>query len=145
MAIIWREQMSVGSEEIDNQHKYLIDLINIIESAVNCNLFGNTLSIYIDQLVGYTKVHFEREIEIQKEINFPYIEHHIKEHQELVSHLKEIVEEFKKTETSKTITIDSSKSNSEEVQMAVDHLFPLLREWLVHHILEEDMKMKDFF
>ncbi len=145
MAIVWRDEISVGNEEIDNQHKYLIDLINIIESAVNCDLFEDALSIYIDQLVSYTKVHFRQEIEIQKEISFPFIEHHQKAHQNLANQLEEIVSEFKKIGTSKTLKIDPSKSKTEGFKKPVDHLFLLLRDWIIHHILEEDMKMKDYF
>lgn len=145
MAIVWREEISVGNEEIDNQHKYLIDLINIIESAENCDLFEDTLTIYIDQLVSYTKVHFKREEEIQKGISFPFIDHHHKAHQKLIDQLEGVVGEFKKIKKTKTINIEPSQQKTGGSQQAVDHLFILLRDWLMHHILEEDMKMKGYF
>ena len=43
MSIAWRDDMSVGNEIIDNDHKYLISVLNTIEAAINCRAHVRTL------------------------------------------------------------------------------------------------------
>jgi hemerythrin len=133
MPITWREDMSVGVEEIDNQHKYLICLINTIEAGVNCHLEKKLFVEQLSQLEAYTHFHFDHEENLQIQSKFPHYESNKNEHNKLIQNLNEIVGEL--------------KSGEDVILRAKDigSLFEILREWLLDHILVEDMKMKDFF
>ncbi len=133
MPIIWREDMSVGVEEIDDQHKYLICLINTIEAGVNCHLEKKLFVEQLSQLEAYTHFHFDYEENLQIQSKFPHYESNKNEHKKLIQKLNEIVREL--------------KSGEDVILRAKDigSLFEILREWLLDHILVEDMKMKDFF
>ena len=76
MPIMWRDQISVGNDAIDQDHKYLICLINSVELALSHEDTVKHLPIFIGQLVEYTKEHFIREEEIQKKArNLIWINH----------------------------------------------------------------------
>lgn len=72
MAILWRNKMAIGNAEIDDDHRYLISLINAIEAAVNCGIERKVLSTHLSELFAYTEKHFKREEEIQAQIQFPF-------------------------------------------------------------------------
>lgn len=125
--------MNVGVEAIDNQHKYLVCLINIIEAGVNCHLEKNLFVEQLSQLEAYTHFHFDQEEKFQIQNKFPHYESNKNEHEKLIQHLGEILGELK------------SKPDGLLRQKDVGHLFEVLRGWLLDHILVEDMKMKEFF
>ncbi len=125
--------MNVGVEEIDNQHKYLVCLINTIEAGVNCHLEKNLFIQQLSQLEAYTHFHFDQEEKFQIQNNYPHYESNKNEHQKLIQHLNEIFGNLK-TGGGKLLH-----------QKDIDSLFEILKGWLLDHILVEDMKMKAFF
>ncbi|MEK9629711.1 MAG: hemerythrin family protein [Nitrospinota bacterium] len=132
MSVIWRDDMSVGNESIDNDHKYLISILNTIEAAINCRVHVKTLTMYSLALKEYTEEHFDREEKIQVEIDFPFHEGHKKEHKELVLRLKHVIAQF------------SGQNDDEAYRETLPSLVGILRDWLIHHILNEDMRMKEY-
>jgi hemerythrin-like metal-binding protein len=60
MAIEWKARYEVGIIAIDNQHKYLVSLINRLEdSNGHENEFTEIHDIFFE-LVNYTKYHLKR-------------------------------------------------------------------------------------
>lgn len=90
------ESLVTGNEMIDSQHKELIAKINsLVESCEKDG--GKVASIkMLDYLAEYTEFHFNAEEKLQEEIEYPGIEEHKKQHQELyrvVDELHEMLEE----------------------------------------------------
>jgi len=133
MSIVWRAKMTVGNAEIDDDHRYLISLINAIEAAVNCGIEKKVLSTHIAELLAYTEAHFKREEEIQAEIQFPDKESHKQEHNNLINKLHAI-------QTSLESPPDETSYRS-----LIQGLFDVLKDWLINHILNDDLKMKSYF
>ncbi len=133
MPITWRDELNLGVNTLDNQHKYLICLINTIEAAGNCGLDKGIILTHLDQLKAYTHYHFDQEERLQIEINFPFHDHHAKEHQLLIQRLGEVIEKVKMFEGA----ILREKQ--------IEEIFEILRDWIVNHIIGEDMKMKEYF
>jgi len=52
--------MTVGNAEVDDDHRYLISLINAIEAVVNCGIEKKVLSTHLSELFAYTEKHFKR-------------------------------------------------------------------------------------
>lgn len=132
MIILWRDEMDVGDEKINNDHKYLICLINTFEAAISCNVGTKVLSYYVAQLLAYTEEHFAREEKLQDKIEYPYREAHRKEHKDLVLRLKHIHEGI------------AAHKEQDVYQKEIPNLISILRDWLLHHILNEDMRMKEY-
>ncbi len=133
MTILWNDAMSVGNVKIDNDHRYLIGMINTIEAALDCEVNIQILRIYVSELVDYTHKHFEREESYQVEIKFPHGESHKIEHKELLRQINCIHENVK------------SHTEMDAYQFTTPRLVDNLQDWLMRHILQDDMKMKSYF
>lgn len=163
MAIIWRSQMSVGNRIIDDQHKYLICLMNTIELALRDNKNKDILKTAIDQLFEYTEYHFDQEERIQQRMKFPKALEHKEEHKKILNDLNSI-----KQQIDQLLDIDSSK-NTDPAQVASEpdisddelnklleddtpnktepdmaELAALMRLWVIDHVLGRDRDMKPY-
>ncbi len=130
MPIQWRKQMSVGNLIIDLDHRYLLCLINMVETAMLHPEDGVSLSETLAQLAEYAREHFDREERIQYRIRYQYYMEHKKHHQRLLARLDEI----------SAAILD--EKDPEQLKGRGDEIMVLLREWLLDHVLKEDMKMK---
>ncbi|MCP4670028.1 MAG: hemerythrin family protein [Desulfobacula sp.] len=112
---IWSEQYEVGEPILDDQHKYLFDLGNEIQTADK-----SRANHYVMKLFRYTSAHFKIEEDHMKKIQYPGIANHRKRHDKLLSDLNAVSNDF-------------SNDSFEEFQN-------FLYSWLVDHILNEDKK-----
>lgn len=124
----WDDKLSVGIEEIDNQHKALVSLLNQLHTAIH-EKHGTTACMEIlDRLVEYTRVHFTVEESLMRILGYPEYEDHHEEHDKLIVQVVELQQKLK-----------SGKAN---VSFELLHF---LRGWLSHHILETDKAYAPFF
>ena len=120
--IKWIEAYSVGIEIIDNQHKELIRLINKLYNLYLNKETDNVFEI-ISALQDYTNYHFKTEEKLFKEKNYPKAAEHIKIHNEFITEVNKLAEEY--------------KNNSNVLSIKA---MTLLQRWLTNHILVEDKK-----
>ncbi len=157
MSIVWRNEMSVGNTAIDNDHKYLIAMINALEAAINSKLRDKVLLLHVSQLTIYTAEHFAREEAVQENIKFAQSEEHKEDHKKFFNQIKAVQEKIESSkqreEHLKSInpiikntqqTTESSKLH-DTLDLVAQELSDLLKDWLLKHILKEDMKMKPYF
>lgn len=133
MPIVWRDKMSIGNHFIDMDHRLLICMINMIELALLAP--GEEMAnirLALGELENYTEVHFNREEKLQLAISYPQYGDHKHEHQQLVNRLKEIKEQI------------LGVNDPVILAQKAPQLTELLRDWLLHHVLQEDMKMKPY-
>lgn len=133
MPILWQDNMSIGNERIDRDHRYLFCLINTIKFALNSDEHKNVVLTTIDQLELYTKEHFFREEALMLKINYPKYIDQKKEHGVLISQLSEIKD--------KIILVQHNM----DMRYILPDLTALLRNWLLDHVLKDDMLMKPYF
>ena len=128
MSLVWREQLSVGNDIIDNDHKYLIDIINLIEhSFATKNL--NALAEALDSLTQYSKSHFAHEEKIAQAVGYKQIAYLNRSHSGLVKQLDKAKNELN----------EISQEWSSEIAA---HFNQFLRDWLINHVIKEDLLMK---
>lgn len=121
MALInWDESMSVSVNEIDDQHKELISLINHAYEAIQKH-DEHMMTELIDDMRAYANMHFSFEEKLMKAHNYPELEHHKFKH----AKFKQEVDSFKKNQFQKT---------------NLSQIFVFLSRWLTTHIMDEDMK-----
>ena len=118
----WSDALSVGIQEIDEQHKVLINLINRLfdETVVNQSSAGVVEEV-LRELVEYTVVHFAVEESLFRIFDYPEIDTHMKRHADLKEQVLELQKKIKQGET-----------------IVNSDLLMFLRKWLTNHILQED-------
>lgn len=118
--ILWNDRFSVGIAAMDEQHKRLIGLINALGASVDAGIAFDTIMGMFD----YAAIHFQDEEALLRRAAYSELPTQIREHK---TFLDKAVE-FSKKELRDPTT-------AEEIIL-------FLRSWLLHHILEEDMKYK---
>lgn len=126
--IDWSDALSVGIEEIDEQHKVLINLINQMHEAIHKRQGSGAVRIILSELIEYTRIHFSVEESLMRILNYSGYEEHHEQHQELLKHVVELQEKVASGKTSISF-----------------ELMHFLKTWLTRHILEEDMQYSGFF
>jgi len=127
MAIfIWDDSYKTGINNIDKQHKKLVDLLNQLDE--NINVGGDTQLVIglLDELVDYTKYHFSSEERFMQEHDYDPVSFrkHQQIHQQFVQQIKEAQE--------------NCHINPDKV---TDELLDFLVQWLINHILLTDKQM----
>ena len=130
MPIQWRAQMSVGNLIIDLDHRYLISLINQVEYALRHPEETENLRMALNQLSAYAREHFSREEQLQLRMQYGGYMQHKLAHQALLERLEVISSEI------------LDENDPEKLTANREQITNLLREWLLDHVLKEDMRMK---
>ena len=125
--IVWTEEFSVGVDEMDRQHRVLIDLINRLVTH-DKNSEAETVSDILNELNDYIALHFKQEEAMLEKAGFPQLEQHKIEHVSLIEQFSDILMQ----------TMKNPESTSAD-------LLELLLHWLKGHILHDDMAYRDFF
>lgn len=123
----WNEGFSTGVSIIDDQHKQLIQLLNLLASHVAYQTDIPALNNIFDQLADYAIYHFKTEEAIWHEY-FP--------EDSLETNHKDIHSSF-----ISTITSLKNNENSEPINIVTEKLLSFLTSWLASHILETDRFM----
>jgi hemerythrin len=129
MALIeWTDDYSVSVEEIDLQHKKIIEMINTLHQAMLDGKGHKIISGILDGLAEYAVYHFQTEEKYFDKFNFEGGNTHKETHNEFVKQISEFMDGYK----------------SGDLMLTID-VMDFLSDWLQNHILGEDMEYSDFF
>ncbi len=124
----WTDELSVGIEEIDEQHKVLVNLINrLFDETVVHQADPTVMDEILHELIEYTVIHFAVEESLFRIFDYPETELHTRHHNELKAQVLEIQKKVKQRE---------AVVNTE--------LLIFLKKWLENHILHEDKRYGPF-
>lgn len=124
----WTDELSVGIEEIDEQHKMLVALVNqLYDETILHQADLQKLDNILNQLVEYTIIHFAVEESLFRIFDYPAAETHTNHH----NALKVQVSELQKKVRNGEVTVNTE-------------LLLFLKNWLQHHIIEEDKLYSPF-
>lgn len=140
MPLVWRDQMSVGNDLIDQDHRYLICLVNSIELVLKHGDDAEALSAFVQQLVSYTQFHFRREEMIQKKMLYPQLGAHANTHNEILTHVQKLQQDVLEHHQH----VKDSVWVENEREMITQRVMNLLREWVLNHLLVEDKRMEPY-
>jgi hemerythrin len=128
MALItWNETLEVNIKKIDDQHKRLIELINILHDSMKAGKGNELIGPILSDLLSYTAFHFATEEKLFQEYAYPEFLRHKKEHDDLANKVKAFGNDFRSGKISVTIDV-----------------MHFLRDWLRSHILGSDKKYGPF-
>ncbi len=124
MALLeWSDKLSVNVDEIDAQHKKLIDLINRLNDAWKNDFKREDVRSVFMELIDYTKYHFSSEEKYMEENGYPDLEAHKKQHEKFVKKLQNL----------------QSKCSYNSKEVYTD-LLSFLSNWIVVHIMHSDQE-----
>jgi hemerythrin len=122
--IVWGDILSVEVDEIDEDHRKLVNIFNILNHSVMAGEPREYLVAVLDELINCTVWHFSHEERLMLKYGFEAIEEHKAVHQELIKTARKLQQEI----------LQAEKPVAEED-------IEFLECWLTEHILTADMKL----
>jgi hemerythrin len=122
--IVWDKILSVGVDEIDEDHRKLVNIFNILNHAVMDEESSDYLAATLAELINCTVWHFSHEERLMLKHRYDGIEEHRAEHQELIRSAKELQQEILQAD-----------------KPVVDEHIEFLERWLTEHILTADLRL----
>jgi hemerythrin len=90
--VTWRDEYNVNVEEIDNQHRKILELVNSLHAAVETRANKDDLKDLLVELVEFTRIHFSTEEQLMKKYDYPDLARHHTEHRLLLRYLVDLVD-----------------------------------------------------
>jgi len=126
--IAWNPSLSVGIEEIDEQHRAIIGLIN--ELAAQKGSDDPTVAAdALRFLRDYLNEHFDLESELMLDMGYPNLESHRQKHELFINHV---------------IFFEIEKEFGVVTEQMIDDLLAFLMDWFFNHIATEDKALGVF-
>lgn len=129
MIFKWRENLSLGVEYIDDQHKEMFKHIHALYNACAEGKCKSEIITLIGFLQKYIIQHFADEEELQKKYNYPDYVAHKKDHELLANKVIDFAEQMK---------------TENDVSKILIELNQLVIEWVKKHIFIADRNLAIF-
>ena len=129
MKLQWTEDLSVGVEEIDNQHKELFDRINNLDSAMKQGRAKEEVVRLIEFLDKYVIIHFSAEEKYMTDYSYAGYALHKTKH-----------DWFKKEFSDIRTKLDAGVITPDVIMLSNN----LLITWFSNHIRSIDMMLGNF-
>ncbi len=124
----WTDELSVGIQEIDEQHKILVGLLNRLYESIILRTDSEEAANVLKELSQYTIVHFAVEESLMRILGYDDYEEHKKHHEELTQQVVDL----------------SNRVSSGKLSSSME-LLNFLKNWLTKHILIEDKRYSSHF
>jgi diguanylate cyclase (GGDEF)-like protein/PAS domain S-box-containing protein/hemerythrin-like metal-binding protein len=120
----WNENFNTGVVQIDEQHRKLVELLNLLASHVAFEADIPALNVIFDELADYAAYHFQTEEAIWHE-HFPGDTLELN-HQDTHANFIDVVIQLK------------GDGSTKPEEIIINDILAFLTRWLVSHILEKD-------
>ena len=126
--VVWDDAFSVDFELIDNQHKELVRMTNMLFEGCKKGSTAADVAFMktIRDAVEYAQTHFYTEEKYMKMTEYPELDIHKEEHRSFVVSVVQAVKDFEGRKTA---------------PMA---LAQFLKQWLLNHIAQSDKKYSPY-
>lgn len=121
--IVWQDDYSVDIQEIDEQHKSLVRLINQLYEALASKQHRDQVAKILDELIDYTVIHFAVEETLMRIFHYPEYDEHKLSHDHIAQKVRAFQQDF----------------NSGEANVDMELLL-FLKNWLTQHIVQVDKR-----
>ena len=124
----WTENFEIGIEELDQQHKKLIDITNQLYAAFVNDKGKKEIKEIIKGLVDYASYHFSIEENYFNEFSYSDKKFHIAEHQVFLKEITNFQNDF----------------NKGKVRF-LDDFMNFVKSWIINHFKNVDTKYVELF
>jgi hemerythrin len=114
--------MSVGVKVLDDDHMKLVGMVNELHDGILEGHRAEALGHVLDQLVSYTRIHFNREEALFARTNYPSAGEHKREHDDLIA---------------KALDLQARYKGGASSMLSLETM-SFLKSWLAHHIQGSD-------
>jgi len=121
----WDESFLIGIEELDHEHKLLIDDINRLHEELARQEKKSDIEKCLGEICTRMQAHFALEEHVMKEHKYKYFDEHKREHDELLDNCTEYMLHFLN---------DTGSPSSSPIEDS-------LKYWVMKHIVTSDKKM----
>jgi len=126
--IKWSEEFGINIEEVDEQHKVLVGLLNELHRAIREHHGKATLREILGHLAEYTRTHFLLEESLMRLTRYRGLEIHKQQHQDLMLQVEAL----------------QHKLDTEDAAISFE-LLHFLGNWLIQHINDSDRRFGAHF
>lgn len=124
----WDDGLSVGIPELDAEHRHFISLINALNQAILNRMDIEEIKRRMHLILADAQQHFTHEEQLFKQWHYPDAESHVRMHAEA-------------TQAYESIMAQLSDISLESAWISAGLK---VKQILIDHLLEEDMKYRDF-
>lgn len=125
--LTWTRILSVGVDEIDEDHRKLIQIFQILNRAVTEGESPEYLAATLAELINCTIWHFSHEERLMLKYGYEGIEQHKAEHRDLIQSVKELQQRILQSHTP-----------------MIDEHIEFLERWLTAHMLTADGRLGSY-
>ncbi len=130
----WKDELSVGIDIIDEQHKELFKRINDLVTAIKSSTCKYTIPEVIQFLEDYIVTHFSEEERYMMKFDYPEFSAHRTQHGIFMKNFIDLKKELEKLEGGK-------KRGSYELSVTTNQI---VVDWILDHISKVDKKLGEF-
>ncbi len=130
----WTEELSVGVERIDEQHRELFEKINDLVAAVKQSVCKYKIGDVIRFLEEYVVFHFGEEEKYMMKFGYPLYEAHKAQHMKFIENFDKLKMELPKLEGGK-------KPGSYDLSVETNEV---VVDWILDHIVKIDKQLGEF-
>lgn len=91
----WTSDLDIGIYEIDLQHRSLVSIANQLYDAIETGRSARTVEWILEELLVYTKMHFQTEEQYMRRYEHDRAGQHTQEHGELLKAMRRIKRKLK--------------------------------------------------
>lgn len=120
----WSDDLSIHIDEVDNQHKSLVDMVNVLYDSMRSEAVAAVLFDIVEKMRDYAQEHFGTEERYMARYAYPDMASHQQEHADFIDKVRQVEMDCK----------------SGKASLSMD-ILNFLSHWLVTHIHQTDKKM----
>lgn len=124
----WEEKFSVGVPEMDQEHQRIIAMINRLQDTFAIKNGMEMAGELLSQMTRYAQDHFRHEEKMLEACKYP-----------------RLLEQRAQHAGYRRKNLALCKTTELDIAGMPTVIFNFLSQWWTHHILEEDMRYKEFF
>ena len=121
----WDDSFQIGIEELDHEHKVLINDINKLHEEMIGNEDIAEIKDCLGEIYVHMQAHFALEEHVMKEHKYRFYDEHKREHEQFLEDFTECMVQF---------------LNGADISVK-DPIEECLTQWIVDHITSSDKKM----
>jgi len=125
MALIeWRSEFETGIDEVDAEHRELVELINDLHRKIGDKADSETISAFLGEVFARIAAHFALEETVMRKHAYDEYAAHKAEHERLLDEIRDIM--------------DAHEAGSAHYGAA---LSARVRDWFVNHFKHKDARL----
>ncbi|WMJ76843.1 MULTISPECIES: bacteriohemerythrin [unclassified Sedimentibacter] len=131
--MLWKDKYELGVPLIDNQHKELFRRVELfiqtVKSSADWNEKVSKVNETLEFMKGYVVEHFNAEEGYQRSIEYPGYDMHKKIHDDMVSYVLSVSEEYEKSGCDEKLMLQFAGK---------------LLAWLINHVAADDQNIASY-